>query len=300
MLAVTVGVALLSFHAQPAVRFAVSPAASPTVAMMARRKAAAPTIQYEKESEMQYRKRMAQDKTYTAPRVKAVAAPVKVALSPSEVKTAAAPSDGSLNLVGVGAVAAALLAIGLKVKQAAEYVPPPPPAGPPVLPLVFVGVVGSVALAAALTSGEAADETAEEASTAAPAVDSAVDGMSVEQACAFFAANPSIDASEKVEFLKGKGVSDFVIAQAECTATGMEGTVAGHPGEETAGMGLVTPTGVGAGMSVEQACAFFAANPSIDASEKVEFLKGKGVSDFVIAQAECTATGMEGTVAGHP
>ena len=114
--------------------------------------------------------------------------------------------------------------------------------------------------------------------------------MSVGQACAFFAANPSIDASQKKAFLQSKGVSAFVIAQSECTATGMEKTVAGHPGEEKAT----------ASMSVEQACAFFAANPGIDASEKKAFLASQGVSDFVIAQAECTATGMEKTVAGHP
>ena len=53
-------------------------------------------------------------------------------------------------------------------------------------------------------------------------------------------------------------------------------------------------------MSVEQACAFFAANPNIDAEEKKAFLASQGVSEFVIAQAECTATGMEKTVAGHP
>ena len=116
-------------------------------------------------------------------------------------------------------------------------------------------------------------------------------GLSVAQACAFFAANPSVDASEKVSFLKSKGVSAFVIAQAECTSTGMEKTVYGHPGEEKT---------ASSGMSVEQACAFFAANPNIDAEEKKAFLASQGVSEFVIAQAECTATGMEKTVAGHP
>ena len=53
-------------------------------------------------------------------------------------------------------------------------------------------------------------------------------------------------------------------------------------------------------MSVSQACTFFAANPTIDEAEKSAFLKSKGVSDFVIAQAICTSTGMEKTVAGHP
>ena len=53
-------------------------------------------------------------------------------------------------------------------------------------------------------------------------------------------------------------------------------------------------------MTVAQACAFFAANPAIDASEKKAFLAAQGVSEFVIAQSECTATGMEKTVAGHP
>ena len=37
---------------------------------------------------------------------------------------------------------------------------------------------------------------------AAPVEAAASGGMSVEQACAFFAANPSIDASEKVSFLR--------------------------------------------------------------------------------------------------
>ena len=66
--------------------------------------------------------------------------------------------------------------------------------------------------------------------------------------------------------------------------------------------GVVVPSGADSSseMTVAQACAFFAANPSIDAAEKKAFLLSKGVSDFVIAQAECTATGMEKSVAGHP
>ena len=49
-------------------------------------------------------------------------------------------------------------------------------------------------------------------------------------------------------------------------------------------------------MTVAQACAFYAANPDVDEAEKTAFLKSQGVSDFVIAQASCTATGMEKTV----
>ena len=55
--------------------------------------------------------------------------------------------------------------------------------------------------------------------------------MTVAQAATFYAANPAIDELEKTAFLKSQGVSDFVIAQSSCTATGMEKTVAGHPGE---------------------------------------------------------------------
>merc|ERR1712224_1119532 len=61
------------------------------------------------------------------------------------------------------------------------------------------------------------------ATSTASAAEAATSGaMSVSQACTFFAANPSIDEAEKSAFLKSKGVSDFVIAQAICTATGME------------------------------------------------------------------------------
>ena len=68
------------------------------------------------------------------------------------------------------------------------------------------------------------------AAAEAPAAPVSNDGsMSVAQACAFYASNPDIAEAEKTAFLKSQGVSDFVIAQASCAATGMEGTVAGHP-----------------------------------------------------------------------
>lgn len=181
-----ISVALLSFHVQPpttVLRFAASSSVSPpAIQLMAGRKPyTAPVPEYENETDMQYRKRMAQDKTYTAPAVKASAASApKVALSPSEVKkAAAAPADGSsFNLVGAGAFAAAVLTVGLKIKQATEYVPPPAPSGPPILPIALVGI--AVALIAAtggpegllvglLKAGNAVGDVAEKASTSAPA-----------------------------------------------------------------------------------------------------------------------------------
>ena len=81
----------------------------------------------------------------------------------------------------------------------------------------------------------------------------AAGGLTVAQACAFFAANPSIDAAEKKAFLVAQGVSEFVIAQAECTATGMESTVHGHPGEEddeTVGVVVSTPEVAAASASI--------------------------------------------------
>lgn len=68
---------------------------------------------------------------------------------------------------------------------------------------------------------------------------STASALSVPQAAQFFAANPGVDAATKKAFLVDKGVSDFVIAQAECTATGMESTVHGHPGEGGEGIDFV-------------------------------------------------------------
>ena len=67
--------------------------------------------------------------------------------------------------------------------------------------------------------------------------------------------------------------------------------------------GVVAPAAAAAptsALSVAQACKFYAANPGIDEAEKTAFLKSNGVSDFVIAQASCAATGEEHTVHGHP
>ena len=48
--------------------------------------------------------------------------------------------------------------------------------------------------------------------------DMATKAVSVQQACAFMAANPTIDVEQKRAFLQSKGVSDFVIAQSTCVA----------------------------------------------------------------------------------
>lgn len=63
--------------------------------------------------------------------------------------------------------------------------------------------------------------------------------------------------------------------------------------QETAGMATpATPAGVAAGddevMTVAQACVFMA-DASASTAEKKAYLAAKGVSPFVIAQAECVA-----------
>ena len=61
--------------------------------------------------------------------------------------------------------------------------------------------------------------------------------MSVAQACTFFAdpALAAVTTADKKAFLRSKGVSEFVVAQAECVAP--EDNVQGHPGLE----GVVVP-----------------------------------------------------------
>lgn len=76
---------------------------------------------------------------------------------------------------------------------------------------------------------------------ASPILQATAEKMSVAQAASFYSSNPGIDESEKTAFLKSQGVSDFVIAQASCAASGMEKTVAGHPGEETAAAPSASP-----------------------------------------------------------
>ena len=62
--------------------------------------------------------------------------------------------------------------------------------------------------------------------------------MSVAQACSFMAANPDTTFADKKAFLEEKGVSAFVIAEAECTAPA--DNVQGHP--ELPPKGVVHPT----------------------------------------------------------
>lgn len=50
-----------------------------------------------------------------------------------------------------------------------------------------------------------------------------------------------------------------------------------------------TPTAVVASMGVPAACKFMESNPDVTFAEKKAFLLGKGVSEFVIAEAACTA-----------
>jgi len=57
------------------------------------------------------------------------------------------------------------------------------------------------------------------------------------------------------------------------------------------GEGVVTPTAAApsGSMSVPQACTFMAMAPSVSFEEKKAFLLSKGVSEFVITEAACTA-----------
>ena len=199
------------------------------------------------------------------------AAASPVAAAPAAAAAAAVPADKP----------------AVMKKLVSGFVEPMPPPGF-VWSDVELDISGVVYPTAAAAAAEPKDEVAVDDAEAP------IEGLSVAQACMFLAANPSVDAAEKKAFLASKGVSEFVIAQAECTASGMESTVHGHPGE---GDDAEAPI---EGLSVAQACMFFAANPSVDAAEKKAFLASKGVSEFVIAQAECTASGMESTVHGHP
>merc|ERR1719230_1335484 len=72
------------------------------------------------------------------------------------------------------------------------------------------------------------------------------------------------------------------------------------PAPWTSGTGVVVPTGAAPSgeMSVPQACIFMSANPDITPEAKAAFLAEKGVSAFVIAQADCTAAA--DNVQGHP
>jgi len=111
--------------------------------------------------------------------------------------------------------------------------------------------------------------------------------MSVPQACSFLAANEAMPFADKKAFLLSKGVSEFVIAQAECAAPA--DNVQGHP---------ELPGASSDAMSVPQACSFMAANEAMPFADKKAFLLSKGVSEFVIAQAECAAPA--DNVQGHP
>merc|ERR1719331_1965773 len=110
--------------------------------------------------------------------------------------------------------------------------------------------------------------------------------MTVAQACVFMA-DASASTADKKAYLAAKGVSPFVIAQAECVAP--ENNVQGHPGLAAAGGEEV--------MTVAQACVFMA-DASASTADKKAYLTAKGVSPFVIAQAECVAP--ESNVQGPP
>ena len=141
---------------------------------------------------------------------------------PSEPPAAASPVAAAPAAAAAAAVPADKPAVMKKLVSG--FVEPMPPPGF-VWSDVELDVSGVVYPTAAATAAEPKDEVAVDDAEAP------IEGLSVAQACMFFAANPSVDAAEKKAFLASKGVSEFVITQAECTASGMESTVHGHPGE---------------------------------------------------------------------
>ena len=190
------------------------------------------------ESELEYRKRMSNDRTYDNNRLakKAeLASQVKLQSARGPGLTRARSSGGPsfpLPQLGLGAVAiTAAVAIFNKANE-----PPPPPVAAGVSPLLVVGVLGLGAIGALLLSGDdkpavaaaptpapaaAPPPAAEATPEAAPKVvaSDAPSSMTVDQACKFMASNPEMPFEEKKAFLVSKGVSAFVIAEAACTAT---------------------------------------------------------------------------------
>ena len=69
---------------------------------------------------------------------------------------------------------------------------------------------------AASAAASAASAAAAPAPAAAPAA--AVGGLTVAQACVFMEKAPTVSFADKKTFLLSKGVSEFVIAEAACTA----------------------------------------------------------------------------------
>jgi len=96
-------------------------------------------------------------------------------------------------------------------------------------------------------------------------------------------ANDDTTIEEKAAYLKEKGVSDFVIAQATCCSMlDRFGPVLGGEPAAAAPAAIIESA-----LKVQQVCTFMYANDDTTIEEKAAYLKGKGVSDFVIAQATC-------------
>jgi len=118
--------------------------------------------------------------------------------------------------------------------------------------------------------------------TAAPPAPAITTVLTVGQACTFMYANDDVTIEEKAAYLKGMGISDFVIAQATCCSMlDRFGPVLDCEPAAAA------PAAIESALNVQQACTFLYANDDVTIEEKAAYLKGKGISDFVIAQATC-------------
>ena len=82
-------------------------------------------------------------------------------------------------------------------------------------------------------------------------------------------------------------VSASRVSQATMADTSWRRSYDGKGGVAPAPAAAAAPTG---SMSVGQACKFMEMEPSVSFAEKKAFLLGKGVSEFVITEAACTAT----------
>ena len=107
----------------------------------------------------------------------------------------------------------------------------------------------------------------------------------VAQAAAFgvpaAAAGLTAGRASSVSMAEASWRRSFSGRAADCAAPG------GLSGAGSGGVSAAAPSGA---MSVAQACTFMASNPGVSFAAKKEFLLEKGVTEFVIAEAACTAT----------
>ena len=106
----------------------------------------------------------------------------------------------------------------------------------------------------------------------------------VAQVAAFSApptAVPTSSSRAAVSMAEASWRRSFSGRAADCAAPG------GLSGAGSGGVSAAAPSGA---MSVAQACTFMASNPGVSFAAKKEFLLEKGVTEFVIAEAACTAT----------